>query len=604
MTIEEKVISQDTLDTLSDEPEILLDDKVAWSDEPKTHDSATDSPTTVQARSWRYFMAGMGLAIVAVALGAVLGYLARPALDQATSLATNATSSAENALPAAIAPVAAPPTTQASANLIADIVQSGGRSKGAADAPVVMVEYSDFQCPFCTRHTQEVAPRLEEAYVKSGQMRFVYKHYTIKGPDSVAAALAAECAGDQDKFWEYHDLLFARAGQVTFNAETLKAFAMELQLDIATFNQCFDSQKYLSVVEANTAEAQQLGIRGTPGFFVNDTPIAGAQPLEVFQQTIEAELAQAQSPGEAASSPGDSTDLGANIATPTAVGASVEGAEPTAEQWDVEIAQLRGLGFSADGRQLFVVANDGLRIVADGVWSVPDLPKHDYLGYSATDDGFYSSGYPDPTTNLTAPFGLVKSADGGKTLTNLGFDGESAFNLLGVGYQNHAIYIFNGVPNSRLTLGAHYSLDDGQTWQESRLLGIASRPARIAVHPTEPNIVALATEGGLFLSSDYGDNFELINENGPAIAADFDPSGALLFFGYSDLSAYDLANKKVLPLGAPTISSEDAIAYIAVNPTKIEEVALATFLGDLHLSQDGGQTWQQILKEGKGKAGQ
>jgi protein-disulfide isomerase len=604
MTLEEKVISQDTLDTLPDEPETLLDDKEAWSDEPKIHDSATDSPAEVQVRSWRYFIAGMSLAILAVALGAVLGYLARPALDQATSLATNVTSPAENTLSAATAPVAAPPTTQASANLITDIVQAGGHSKGATDAPVVMVEYSDFQCPFCTRHTQEVAPRLEEAYVKSGQMRFVYKHYTIKGPDSVAAALAAECAGDQDKFWEYHDLLFARAGQVTFNAETLKAFATELQLDLAIFNQCFDSQKYLNVVEANSAEAQQLGIRGTPGFFVNDTPIAGAQPLEVFQQTIEAELAQVESPGEAAPSPADSANIGTDIATPTAVGASGGGADPTADQGEVEINQLRGLGFSADGHQLVVAANDGLHIFTDGVWSVPDLPKHDYLGYSVTDDGFYSSGYPDPAAGLVSPLGLVKSANIGQTLTNLGFEGESAFNLLGVGYQNHAIYIFNGVPNSKLTLGAHYSLDDGQTWQESRLLGIASRPARIAVHPTEPNIVAIATEGGLFLSSDYGDNFELINENSPAIAAEFDPSGALLFFGYSDLSAYDLANKKVLPLGAPTISSEDAIAYIAVSPTKIDQIALATFLGDFHLSQDGGQTWQQMLKEGKGKAGQ
>lgn len=602
MTIEEKVISQDTLDMLPDEPKTLLDDKEAWSDEPKIHDSASDNQTEVQARSWRYFVAGMGLAIVAVALGAVLGYLARPALDQATSLATNATTPAEAALPVASAPIAAPATTQASSNLITDIVQRGGHSKGAANAPVVMVEYSDFQCPFCTRHTQEVAPQLEETYIKSGQMRLVYKHYTVKGPDSVTAALAAECAGEQNKFWEYHDLLFANSGQVAFNTENLKAFAAELKLDLAVFSQCFDSQKYLSVVEANSAEAQQLGIRGTPGFFVNDTPVAGAQPLEVFQQTIEAELAQAQSPGEAVPSAGDGTNLGANIATPTVAGTSVEGAEPPAEQWDVEIAQLRGLRFSADGRQLVVAANDGLHIFSDGQWQTPDLPKHDYLSYTATNDGFYSSGYPDPTTNLTTPFGLVKSTDGGKTLTNLGFDGESAFNLLGVGYQNHAIYIFNGVPNSKLTLGAHYSLDDGQTWQESRLLGIASRPARIAVHPTEPNIVAIATEGGLFLSTDYGDNFELINENGPAIAAEFDPGGALLFFGYSDLSAYDLANKKVLPLSAPTISSEDAIAYITVNPTKIDKIALATFLGDLHLSQDGGQTWQQILKAGKGKS--
>lgn len=602
MTIQEKSFPQADSETLPDVAETLPDNSAAGSDELATPALPTSSPVEVQVRSWRYFMAGMGLTILAVALGAVLGYLARPALDQATSLATHATTPAEAALPVAPAPIATAPTTQTSANLITDIVQAGGHSKGAADAPVVMVEYSDFQCPFCTRHTQEVAPQLEETYIKSGQMRLVYKHYTVKGPDSVTAALAAECAGEQNKFWEYHDLLFANSGQVAFNAENLKAFAVELKLDLAAFSQCFDSQKYLNVVEADSAEAQQLGIRGTPGFFVNDTPVAGAQPLEVFQQTIEAELAQAQSPGEAAPPPADSANSEAGIATSTAVGASVGGAEPTAEQWDVEIAQLRGLGFSADGRQLIIAANNGLHVFADGGWSMPDLPKHDYLGHSPTDDGFYSSGYPDPSANLVSPFGLVKSANGGQTLTSLGFEGESAFNLLGVGYQNHAIYIFNGVSNSRLTLGAHYSLDDGQTWQESRLLGIASRPAQIAVHPTEANIIAIATEGGLFLSSDYGDTFKLINENGPAIAAEFDPSGALLFFGYSDLSAYDLANKKILSLSAPTISSEDAIAYIAVSPTKIDEIALATFLGNLHLSQDGGQSWQQILKAGKGKA--
>lgn len=172
-----------------------------------------------------------------------------------------------------------------------------------------------------------------------------------------------------------------------------------------------------------------------------------------------------------------------------------------------------------------------------------------------------------------------------------------------VGYQNHAIYVFTSIPNSKLTLGIHYSLDDGQTWQESALRGIRSRMAQLAVHPAEANRVALATEEGLFLSSDYGDTFELIDETGPAIAAEFDPSGTLLLFGYSDLSAYDPANKTVLDLPTPALSPEDAIARIAISPAKIDEMAFATFLGDLYLSRDGGQTWQQILTAGKGKSG-
>jgi predicted DsbA family dithiol-disulfide isomerase len=472
---------------------------------------------------------------------------------------------------------------------------------------VVIVEYSDFQCPFCTRHWREVAPRLEEAYIKNGQVRFVYKHFTVKGPDSVSAALAAECAAvfGQDKFWAYHDLLFSRSGQMAFNADNLKAFAAELQLDPVAFNECFDTQKYLQVVQANNAEAQQLGVGGTPGFFINGTPVAGAQPFEVFQQAIEAELAGVKSQGDTTAPPAGPTSVPEDVAPPPTNNASAAAPPtPVEEAWDVEISQLRGLGFSADGRQLLVAANDGFRIFADGAWSTPDLPRHDYLGYSVTDDGFYSSGYPDPAANLASPFGLVKSTDRGETLTSLAFEGESDFNIIDVGYQNHAIYVFTSIPNSRLTLGIHYSLDDGQTWQESALRGIRSRMAQLAVHPAEANRVALATEGGLFLSSDYGDTFELVDESGPAIAAEFDPGGALLFFGYSDLSAYDPANKTVLDLPTPALSPEDAIARIAISPAKIDEVAFATFLGDLYLSRDGGQTWQQILRAGKGKSGQ
>ncbi|MGH2535886.1 MAG: F510_1955 family glycosylhydrolase, partial [Candidatus Promineifilaceae bacterium] len=115
-----------------------------------------------------------------------------------------------------------------------------------------------------------------------------------------------------------------------------------------------------------------------------------------------------------------------------------------------EFPHIHGLGFSADGRQLFVPAHDGLRLFSDGQWQIPDAPAHDYMGYAPADDGFYSSGHPHPSSGLVNPLGLVKSTDGGQTLTRLGFEGESDFHLMGVGYQNHAIYVVNPRANSRL----------------------------------------------------------------------------------------------------------------------------------------------------------
>ena len=266
----------------------------------------------------------------------------------------------------------------------------------------------------------------------------------------------------------------------------------------------------------------------------------------------------------------------------------------------VEIHHVHGLGFSPDGHQLFVAAHDGLRAYADGEWSVPDIPAHDYMGYSATEDGFYSSGHPNPSANRINPFGLIKSVDGGASLIRLGFEGESDFHVMTVGYRNHAIYVLNTAPNSRLPVGIHYSVDDGETWQQSALQGPTANPIQIAVHPTEANVVALATEGGLFVSFDHGGTFERVSEAGPVTAVTFSPNGEQLFFGYTTLAAYDLATKQIDSLQIPAIAADDAIGYIAINPIQPGEMAFATFGRDIYLSIDGGQSWQPIAQDGKG----
>lgn len=317
MTIEEKSLLPTESKTPEDEPELLPEE----SDTPaETIGSPVEvlpeetpipitppsnpipaSPASVkpaveaQSSSWRYFLAGMSLTIMAVALGAVLGYLARPALDSRSveAAAQPQPQPTTQAAPAAAAPAAAPTATVDTAQIIANVVQKGGHSQGSPDAPVVIVEYADFQCPYCERHFKEVESQLKDTYVKNGQVRLVYKHYAFLGQESVWAALAAECAGEQNKFWEFHDLLFSRQkgeNQGAFNQDTLKSWAAELKLDTKAFNQCFDSGKDVDIVKANTEEGQQLGIRGTPGFFVNDVPIGGAESLEVFKKVIDEKL--------------------------------------------------------------------------------------------------------------------------------------------------------------------------------------------------------------------------------------------------------------------------------------------------------------------------
>jgi hypothetical protein len=274
------------------------------------------------------------------------------------------------------------------------------------------------------------------------------------------------------------------------------------------------------------------------------------------------------------------------------------GCGPT--QASVDIPHIHGLGFSPDGRQLIVPAHDGLRIFADGEWSVPDVPAHDYMGYMPVDEGFYSSGHPHPSSDLVNPFGLVKSTDGGETLERLGFEGESDFHLMGVGYENHAIYVLNPAPNSRLAAGMHVSLDDGQTWQLCAAQGLTARPFQIAVHPTEANRVAVATEGGLYFSTDFGDSFSRMGQAAPVTAVAFHPDGQTLLFGANQPSVYDLSSEQITAVPSPTIAADDAIGYIAVNPVQNGEIALATFSRDIYLSPDGGQTWQQIAEDGKG----
>ncbi len=166
-------------------------------------------------------------------------------------------------------------------------VAADGPALGPADAPVTIVEFSDFQCPYCER-ANSVVKQVRERYPES--VRLVYKQFPLESihPQARGAAEASLCAADQERFWDYHDKLFANRKQL--GSEDLLRYAAELELDVARFEQCIEGRTHRERVDADLESGMELGVSGTPAFFVNGIMLSGAKPIESFSEVIEAEL--------------------------------------------------------------------------------------------------------------------------------------------------------------------------------------------------------------------------------------------------------------------------------------------------------------------------
>jgi protein-disulfide isomerase len=165
-------------------------------------------------------------------------------------------------------------------------VEPTGPSKGPENAAVTIVEFSDFQCPYCSRAAGTVQQVMENY---PGKVRLVFRHFPLESHQQAPkAAEAAMCANDQGKFWEYHDALFKN--QEKLGPDDLKQHAQSLGLDAAKFDQCLSSGKHGELVKKDMAAGQKVGVSGTPAFFINGMMISGAQPLDEFKRLIDAEL--------------------------------------------------------------------------------------------------------------------------------------------------------------------------------------------------------------------------------------------------------------------------------------------------------------------------
>lgn len=191
------------------------------------------------------------------------------------------------------------PVTQASAGSVLD----DGRIRGRADAPITLIEYSDFTCGYCVKFFKETLPRLQAKYIDTGKVRFVYRDYPRADQGvAVDAAVAARCAGAQGRYWPMHDRLFSGGGRL--DSGSFKGYAKVMGLDQAAFAKCFDERQHLEAIFQDRQEANRWGFHGTPGFILIRTvggptekepaiAIPGAFPFEEFAEEIDRMLATA-----------------------------------------------------------------------------------------------------------------------------------------------------------------------------------------------------------------------------------------------------------------------------------------------------------------------
>ena len=218
------------------------------------------------------------LVVLAFAVGILVGYVA-------WGRGTTVTAAAPVQQPSGQV-VEAPQPTQAPVRY--DIPTEGYPSLGPEDAKIVIVEFSDFQCPFCRRFHDDTYQALLDAY--PGQIRFVYRNLPLTSihPNAMPAAVASLCANDQNKYWEFHEKLFSSE---TLDEATYIQYATDLGLDVETFTACLTSGSHDEFIQQDMNFSLDLGVQSTPTFFVNGLAIVGAQPLSNFQQLIDRELA-------------------------------------------------------------------------------------------------------------------------------------------------------------------------------------------------------------------------------------------------------------------------------------------------------------------------
>ncbi|MBM7647413.1 hypothetical protein JOC78_000334 [Bacillus ectoiniformans] len=265
-----------------------------------------------------------------------------------------------------------------------------------------------------------------------------------------------------------------------------------------------------------------------------------------------------------------------------------------------KMEHIHGMGYAGNEDALFFASHHGLKVYEDGKWLETKEQKHDYMGFAPVNDGFYTSGHPEEGSSLPNPFGIKRSVNNGRTLETLTLEGETDFHVMGVGYNQHTIYVLNPNKNSEMEAGAlYFSEDDAKTWTQAEAEGLGNEISMMAVHPDNPEVAAAAGKDGIYLTEDKGKTFTLLTKGGQGTSVFF--TSESLWYGSYDSkpglikrSLTDGTEKRIdLP-----VMDQDAVMYLAVNPNNEEEIAFTSFNGNVYLTNDGAKSWDMITEKG------
>ncbi|MBL7163769.1 MAG: thioredoxin domain-containing protein [Anaerolineales bacterium] len=270
-------IAEELIEEELDQPEVDSDESDADAKADEADAQAAKEDSTLTFKRSHVYAALLPLAFV---IGLAVGYIfwGRAAPDATAAAAAPAPAAADEA----------PEQAQPQEVQRYDISEDDDPVWGADEAPITIIEFSDYECPYCRKWHMEVWPQIQEAY--PDQVRLVYRDFplTTIHANATPAAAAANCAGDQDAYWEYSERLYGM--ELGLDKKAYEQYANELELDLEAFADCLESGRQNEEVTADYEYAVNLGVRSTPTFFINGIALVGAQPFEVFQNLIEQEL--------------------------------------------------------------------------------------------------------------------------------------------------------------------------------------------------------------------------------------------------------------------------------------------------------------------------